>query len=57
MSANGTSVTTLYRTIRANKEDRVAKLEWASNGGLGRVVIGKVGVFWISLSLVVNIVV
>ncbi|KAJ3723178.1 hypothetical protein EV361DRAFT_388462 [Lentinula raphanica] len=41
VSANGTSVTTLYRTIRANKEDRVAKLEWASNGGLGRVVIGK----------------
>ncbi|KAJ4472301.1 hypothetical protein J3R30DRAFT_1064065 [Lentinula aciculospora] len=41
VAANGTSVTTLYRTIRANKEDRVAKLEWASNGGLGRVVIGK----------------
>ncbi|OBZ76199.1 hypothetical protein A0H81_03580 [Grifola frondosa] len=32
----GQSVTTLWRAIRANKEDRVAKLEWASNGGLGR---------------------
>ncbi|THV03279.1 hypothetical protein K435DRAFT_292110 [Dendrothele bispora CBS 962.96] len=41
VSANGTSTTTLWRTIRANKEDRVAKLEWASNGGLGRVVLGK----------------
>lgn len=36
-------MTTLWRTIRPNKEDRVAKLEWAANGGLGRVVIGKVG--------------
>jgi len=41
VSPNGTSVTTLWRTIRSNKEDRVAKLEWAANGGLGRVVIGK----------------
>jgi hypothetical protein len=30
------------RMIRPNKEDRVAKFEWAANGGLGRVVIGKV---------------
>ncbi|KAI0771861.1 hypothetical protein BD413DRAFT_47013 [Trametes elegans] len=37
----GQSVTTLWRAIRANKEDRVAKLEWASNGGLGRAIIGK----------------
>ncbi|KAI0650014.1 hypothetical protein C8Q79DRAFT_899952 [Trametes meyenii] len=37
----GQSVTTLWRAIRANKEDRVAKLEWAPNGGLGRAVIGK----------------
>ncbi|EED84492.1 predicted protein [Postia placenta Mad-698-R] len=37
----GVSVTTLWRAIRANKEDRVAKLEWAPNGGLGRAVIGK----------------
>jgi hypothetical protein len=42
VSPNGTSVTTLWRTIRSNKEDRVAKFEWAANGGLGRVVIGKV---------------
>lgn len=36
------NVTTLWKAIRANKEDRVAKLEWAPNGGLGRAVIGKV---------------
>ncbi|KAJ7499093.1 hypothetical protein FB451DRAFT_25465 [Mycena latifolia] len=41
VNPNGQSVTTLWRTIRPNKEDRVAKLEWAANGGLGRVVIGK----------------
>ncbi|KAF7355184.1 hypothetical protein MSAN_01434100 [Mycena sanguinolenta] len=41
VSASGQSVTTLWRAIRANKEDRVAKLEWAANGGLGRVIIGK----------------
>lgn len=35
-------MTTLWKAIRANKEDRIAKLEWASNGGLGRVIIGKV---------------
>ena len=42
VSPTGKSVTTLLRTIRPNKEDRVAKFEWAANGGLGRVVIGKV---------------
>lgn len=42
VNPNGTTITTLWRAIRANKEDRVAKLEWAANGGLGRVVIGKV---------------
>ncbi|KAF9008874.1 hypothetical protein BDQ17DRAFT_1349113 [Cyathus striatus] len=41
VSPSGQSVTTLWRAIRPNKEDRVAKLEWAANGGLGRVVIGK----------------
>jgi hypothetical protein len=41
-NAQGQSTTTVWRAIRANKEDRVAKLEWASNGGLGRAVIGKV---------------
>ncbi|KAI0770793.1 hypothetical protein BC629DRAFT_776176 [Irpex lacteus] len=40
-NAHGQSVTTLWKAIRANKEDRVAKLEWATNGGLGRAVIGK----------------
>ncbi|KAK0490700.1 hypothetical protein IW261DRAFT_1323378 [Armillaria novae-zelandiae] len=41
VNPNGQSVTTLWRSIRTNKEDRVAKLEWAANGGLGRIVIGK----------------
>ncbi|THH17622.1 hypothetical protein EW146_g3221 [Bondarzewia mesenterica] len=40
-NAQGQSVTTVWRAIRPNKEDRVAKLEWAPNGGLGRAVIGK----------------
>jgi len=39
---SGQSTTTLWRAVRANREDRVAKLEWASTGGLGRAVIGKV---------------
>ncbi|KAL1735791.1 hypothetical protein EV714DRAFT_267341 [Schizophyllum commune] len=41
VGANGNTVTTLWRTIRVNKEDRVAKFEWAANGGLGRVLVGK----------------
>ncbi|KAL4062227.1 hypothetical protein J3A83DRAFT_4360040 [Scleroderma citrinum] len=41
VNPNGASTTTLWRTIRTNKEDRVAKLEWGPNGGLGRAVIGK----------------
>lgn len=41
-TTTGQSVTTLWRAIRTNKEDRVAKLEWAPNGSLGRAVIGKV---------------
>ncbi|KZT12988.1 uncharacterized protein LAESUDRAFT_719293 [Laetiporus sulphureus 93-53] len=40
-NSQGVNVTTLLKTIRVNKEDRVAKLEWAANGGLGRAVIGK----------------
>ncbi|KAH9018262.1 hypothetical protein EDB85DRAFT_2013004 [Lactarius pseudohatsudake] len=40
-NAQGQSTTTLWRAIRANKEDRVAKLEWAPGGGLGRAMIGK----------------
>lgn len=42
VNANGRSVTTLLRTIRPNKEDRVAIFEWAANGGLGRMRMGKV---------------
>jgi hypothetical protein len=41
-NAQGQSTTTVWRSIRANKEDRVARLEWAPGGGLGRAVIGKV---------------
>lgn len=40
---NGQSLTTMWRALRPNKEDRIAKLEWAPNGGLGRVMMGKVG--------------
>ncbi|KDN50041.1 hypothetical protein RSAG8_01377, partial [Rhizoctonia solani AG-8 WAC10335] len=40
-NAGGRMVTTLHRAIRQGREDRVAKLEWASNGGLGRAVIGR----------------
>lgn len=46
---NGHSVTTMWRALRPNKEDRIAKLEWASNGGLGRVVMGKACIFLSSL--------
>ena len=35
-------MTSLWRAIRPTKEERVAKLEWAANGGLGRATIGKV---------------
>jgi len=43
-NAQGQSTTTVWRSIRANKEDRVARLEWAPGGGLGRAVMGKVRV-------------
>jgi len=35
-NAQGQSVTILWRAISSNKEDRVAKLEWAPDGGFGR---------------------
>ena len=35
----------LYKTVKPNKQDRVAKLEWAANGGLGRILMGKVDFF------------
>lgn len=41
-NAQGQSTTTVWRAVRANREDRVAKLEWAPGGGLGRAVVGKV---------------
>jgi hypothetical protein len=41
-NAQGQSTTTVWRAIRANREDRVAKLEWGPGGCLGRAVIGKV---------------
>ena len=40
-NAHGQSTTILWRTIKSNKEDRVANLAWAPGGGLGRAVIGK----------------
>ncbi|KZS97504.1 hypothetical protein SISNIDRAFT_187983 [Sistotremastrum niveocremeum HHB9708] len=40
-AANGQITTTLWRTIRANREDRVGKLEWGANGSLGRAIVGK----------------
>lgn len=43
VSTFGQSVTTLTKCLRPGKEDKVAKLEWAPNGGLGRVIIGKNG--------------
>ena len=36
------SITTMWRAVQLNKENRCAMLQWASNGGLGRVVMGKV---------------
>jgi len=38
---HGQHVTSLWRAIRPTKEERVAKLEWSPNGGLGRATIGK----------------
>jgi len=38
---NDTSITTMVRVLKPNREDRIAKLEWALNGGLGRVIMGK----------------
>jgi len=32
----------MWRALRPNREDRIAKLEWSPNGGLGRVIMGKV---------------
>jgi hypothetical protein len=40
-NAQGQNITILWRAIRTNKEDRVAKLEWDADGGFGRAVIGK----------------
>jgi len=40
-AANGQVTTTLWRTLRLNREDRVGKLEWGANGSLGRAIVGK----------------
>jgi len=40
-AANGQVTTTLIRTLRLGREDRVGKLEWGANGSLGRAIIGK----------------
>ena len=39
--AEGHTTTVLWRARSPDKEDRVAKLQWAPGGGLGRAVIGK----------------
>ena len=39
----------MWRALRPNKEDRIAKLEWSPTGGLGRVMMGKVCGFFFSL--------
>jgi len=44
--SGGQNVTSLWRAIRPTKEERVAKLEWAANGGLGRATIGKVSYYF-----------
>lgn len=42
VTQSGQTLTTMSRAIRPSKDDRIANLAWAPNGGLGRVVIGKV---------------
>ena len=39
----GREVTTLYRTVRVGREDKVARLEWDSgrSNTIGRAIIGK----------------
>lgn len=37
----GKTITTLYRSIKQGKEDRIAKLEWGANYSLGRATIGR----------------
>lgn len=39
--SRGMTITTLWRALWLNQEDRVCRLEWSSNGGLHRAVIGK----------------
>ncbi|KAH9971618.1 hypothetical protein BGW80DRAFT_1321445 [Lactifluus volemus] len=41
-NAQGQSTITVWHAIRANKEDWVAKLEWAPGGGLGHAVMGLI---------------
>ncbi|TDL14929.1 hypothetical protein BD410DRAFT_902853 [Rickenella mellea] len=50
ISPNTMAVTTVWRSTRANKQDRVALLEWARNGDLGRVRMGKMSVAMIDLA-------
>ncbi|KDQ14788.1 hypothetical protein BOTBODRAFT_109811 [Botryobasidium botryosum FD-172 SS1] len=39
--SGGKHTTTIWRAIRQNREDRVARLEWNPNGGLGRAILGR----------------
>jgi len=38
---NGKPITTIWRAVRQNREDKVARLEWNPSGGLGRAVLGR----------------
>ncbi|KAG9019000.1 hypothetical protein FRB90_007380 [Tulasnella sp. 427] len=41
VNAGGKTTTTLYRSIKQGKEDRIARLEWGANYSLGRATIGR----------------
>jgi len=41
VDVRGQATTSLYRTVRKDREDRVARLEWGPNGTFGRAIIGK----------------
>ncbi|KAG9048454.1 hypothetical protein FS837_012828 [Tulasnella sp. UAMH 9824] len=47
----GKTITTLYRSIKQGKEDRIARLEWGANYSLGRATIGRNMVSMVDLVL------
>ncbi|KIO25202.1 hypothetical protein M407DRAFT_210881, partial [Tulasnella calospora MUT 4182] len=48
---SGKMITTLYRSIKQGKEDRIARLEWGTNYSLGRATIGRNMVSMVDLVL------